>query len=260
MMTNNLVSKEEWSRMPITQRYQTFVRRKFQETENSFYPVIEELINKLEDLGEIHPGDVPDFTIHNFTFIREWQLGDVNTKQVLDILKGMNLADVAEKTLCRRLHHFGEGKEKLYSYTYIKSVHDLIKDKSVPLFKRYLELLVMYFTKMYEIDQKQIKLTWIKQSWLDDGEMSRQISEITLNQMFREVDSNILPNNNHRYQVSDNIVVFDESLSNQSMVCHWILGPKNYIDMFTKEFKITEKIDLETEKDYIKNLIGTFTS
>lgn len=254
------LSKDEWSRLPIIGRYQHFVRRKYQEMENNYYCYTDELEQKLADLGEIRPNNIPQFTLNTFSFIKDWQYGDVSTEYVYNILKGMNLPDVAEKTVCRRLRNFMEGKEHRYpaSYEYTYAVHERLKVACVPLYLKYLELLLKYFEKMVEIDKSQIRMTWIEKIFKKNGEIHTSAHDITLNQAFREIDSTIIPNNSHRYSVGDHVLVFDEDLGNEDTICHWIFGPKAYIEQLKKEFHVTEVIDLKEEKQYIQNLIRTF--
>lgn len=260
--TMKTVSELEWTHMSIVGRYQHFTRRKFQEMENIYYRHTDDLTQKLEDLGEIDSAFIPNFTLHTFSFLKEWQHGDVNTDYALSLLKGFDLPSVAEKTICRRLQNFMHGKEKSapQSYEYIKAVHDRLLVHCVPLYLKYLEMLVKYFEKMKSIDQTQIRLTWIERIYQNNGEVSTRAKEVTLNQMYREIDSNILPHNDHRYVVGDNIVVFDEDLANEDLACHWVFGPKEYIKILKDRFKITESMSVLDEKDYIKKLIGTYIS
>ena len=257
-MNKTVIPADVWHRLPIIQRYQHFMRRKFQEMENIYYPMIDDLIHKLDDLGEISPEHIPNFNLHMFTFIKEWQAGDVSTEYVLGLLRGMNIESVAEKTICRRLRNFMYGKDKLDSFNYIKAVHDNLQVKCVPLYAKYLELLVKYFEKMHEIDQKQIRLTWIEQIFKKNGEVSTRSREITLNQLYKEIDNYIIPHNDHRYGVGDNVVVFDEDLSDDDLACHWIFGPKQYIKLIKEQFRVTETMNLIEEKAYIQKLIGTY--
>lgn len=260
--TMNLTSipPSQWANLPLIQKYQHFLRRKFQEMENMYYPFIKELLHKLEDLGEIHPDSIPDFNIHNFTFLTEWQHGEVSTEYVLSLLKSLNLQNCAEKTICRRLRNFMHGKQKLLSYTYIKAVHDNLEAKCVPLHLKYLEMLVKYFEKMHEIDKAQIKLTWIEQIFTGTGENKIRAREITLNQMYREINSGIIPHNEYKYTIGDNIMVLDEYLTANDMACHWIFGPKQYIDLLKTRFKVSETMDISHEKDYVKRLVGKYVN
>jgi hypothetical protein len=254
------IPEDEWHRMPIIQRYQHFMRRKFQEMENVYYPFVDELSQKLDDLGEISPDHIPEFVLHTFAFIKEWQYGEVSSEYVLNLLKGMNAESVAEKTICRRLRNFMHGKEKLDSYHYIKAVHDQLQVKCVPLYLKFLQLQTRYFEKMVEIDKKQVQLMWIEQTFSKNGDISNHAREISLNQMYREIDSNIIMNNDYKYVVGENMIVFDESLKNDDLACHWIFGPKNYISMLKNSFKVTEIMNIGDEKEYIQRLIKAHIS
>jgi len=253
-----IMSSEEFAKMSVVQRWQHYLRRKYQEVENSYYPHVEELVQKLEDLGEIHPDYIPDFTIHTFSFIKEWQYGEVNTAFVLGILSGMNVQSVAEKQITRRLQNFMQGREKTcpQSCEYIKAVIDQLTVKTVPLYQKYLEMLVKYFNKMYEIDRAQVRLSWIEQIFNSNGEVTVQAREITLNQMFRELDATIIRRNEHKYVIGENVVIFDEDPGNENTVVHWIFGPKSYIKILKEQFAVTESMSLVNEKDYLKRLIG----
>lgn len=253
-----VISIDKWKKMPIIDRYQHFLRRKFQEVENVYYPHVDELTKKLVDLAEINPEHIPDFSLHTFTFLREWECGDVTTRYVLDLLKNMNLSDCAEKTVCRRLRNFMTGKEKLDSYMYITAVHDRLKLVCVPMYLSYLEMLLKYFEKLYEIDKRQVKLTWIEQTFLKTGEVTYKATDISLNQIFKEIDSNIVPYNGNKYSVGDNILVFDEDVPDNPLACHWVFGPKEYIKLLQNKFKVTETMSLTEEKAYIKKIIRNF--
>lgn len=254
-------SADEWQRMPIIARHQNFTRRKFQEMENMYYSHIEELIKKLDHFNEIPKVSIPDFTLHTFSFIKEWQYGEVDTKHVYNLLKGMNLPDTAEKTICRRLKNFMNGRGIEHapdSYAHIKAVHDRLQQYCVPLYLKYLELLLRFFEKMYLIDQSQIRLTWIEQIFKKTGEVTVFARDITLNQMYRELDSSIFPNSDHKYILGDNVIVFDENLNNEDTACHWIFGPQAYIAHLKDLFNVVEKMDLSHEKEYLKRVMSTF--
>jgi hypothetical protein len=259
-MQYKMPSRDEWKLMPKIERYQHLTRRKFQEMENKYYSYIDGLTQKLDDIGEIHPDYIPDFTLHTFTFIKDWQYGDVNTQYAYTLLKGMNLADVAEKTVCRRLKNFMMGKERQSpaSCEYISAIHDKLKIECVPLYLSYLNMLLKLFEQMVLIDDSQMRLTWIEQVFKKNGEINSRAREITLNQMYREIDNQIIPHNEHKYIVGENIIVFDETLTDEGIACHWIFGPKEYIKHLKTQFKVIEYMNLTEEKNYIKKLIGAF--
>lgn len=248
----------DFSKMTKIQKYQHFTRRKFQQVENEYYPLIDELTEKMADLREVQK--IPDFTLYTFSFLKDWQHGVVDTGFVLAILRSMDLKDVAEKQLTRRLTNFilsNEGRCPV-SCEYVKDVRDQLIQKAVPLYETYLSMLVKFFQKMHEIDQSQIRLTWLEQTFRHNGEVSTEIRDVTLNQAFRELQSNVICHNTHKYIVGNNLIVFDEDLADEDLACHWIFAPKTYIEQLKTLFQVEEKMDLKTEKDYIKKLIGAY--
>lgn len=250
----------KFSDMSKIEKYQHFTRRKFQEVENMYYPYMDELESKLEDLGEVDPEMIPDFTIYQFSFLKDWQNGDVDSAYVCGLLSNMNFKDVAEKQLTRRLSNYMIGKESKcpQSCDYIKTVRDVLVVKAQPLYEKYLEMLFKFFVKMDEIDQAQVRITWLEQIFRKNGEVVLQPKDITLNQAFRELDSSVIPHNDHKYMVGENLIVFDEDLGNEDLACHWIFGPKSYIKLLREQFKVTEYMSVTEEKEYIKKLIGNY--
>lgn len=251
-------SQLEWQKMSKVDRYRHFARRKFQKLENMYYSHVDELVQKLDDIGEIDPRFIPDFALYNFSFVRDWQYGEVSTEYAYGLLKDLKLSDVAEKIVCRRLRNFMHNKEKAapQSCEYIKAVHDQLQVKCVPICVEYLNMLVKFFEQMCIIDKHQARLTWIEQIFTNDGEIKTQVREITLNQMFREIDCSIMQNNSHKYTLGQNILVFDEDLADEATACHWIFGPQLYIKQLQTQFKVTEIIKVSEEADYLKKLIG----
>lgn len=253
-------SSHDFASMSKIQKWQYFMRKQYQKVERNYYPAIDELTQKLADLGEIDPKHIPDFTLYLFSFIKEWQYGDVNTLFVLDLLKNLDMKIVAEKTITRRLQNFMQGKERScpQSCDYIDAVIRYLTVQTVPMYQKYLECLVKFFQEMHKIDQSQVRLSWIEQVFKDNGEVTIQACEISLNQMFREIDCAIIPKNSHKYTVGDNVIVFDEDSGNADTICHWIFGPKSYIKLLREQFKVTESMSLVDEKDYLRKLIGVY--
>lgn len=250
----------KFSEMTKIQKYQHFTRRKFQEVENVYYPYLDELESKLDDLGEFDTQLVPDFTIYQFSFLKDWQNGDVDSAYVCGLMAGMNFNDVAEKQLTRRLTNMMIGRENRcpQSCDYIKAVRDALVVKGIPLYVKYLEMLFKYFQKMDEIDREQVRITWLEQIFRKNGEIVLQPKDVTLNQAFRELDSSVIPHNDHKYMVGENLIVFDEDLGNEDLACHWIFGPKSYIKHLREQFNVTEYMSVTEEKEYIKKLIGNY--
>ena len=251
----------DFSDMTKLQKWQHFLRRKFQETENSYYPIIDELTQKLHDL-ELHttsgPLKMPDFDIHQFTFIKDWQDGDKSSRQVYSILKTMNMQVVAETSLIRRLDHYMENHKAGRVADYVLPVKALILKHSVPLYVRYLDMLVRYFAKLAETDMAQEKITWIEQSHNSGSTITKTIQDLSINQAIRQLDYQVIPFNNHRYSVGNNLICLDENLAKGAHAVHWLFAPKAYIDELKKQFKIADVMDLVQESAYIQKLIGEY--
>lgn len=253
------ISLTDFEKMTRLEKYQYYSRKRFQEVENHYYPLIDELVKKLDDLGELHPDFIPDFTLHTFSFIKEWQNGEIDTAEVVSLLSKMNFKDVADKQLTRRLNNMMIGRENcVQSATYVGFVCSTLTEKAVPLYESYLNMLYMYFKKMLEVDQSQVKLTWLEQIWKANGEVSVRATDISLNQLFRSFDTHVIPYNEHKCVVGDNVLVFDEDLGNDDLACHWIFAPKSYIDTLRSRFNVKETMSLAEEKDYLLKLTKVY--
>lgn len=249
----------DFRNMRPIQKYQHFTRRKLQETENMYYPLIDAMMEKIIDLEEVDKKMVPDFDLYNFSFIVEWQTGLVSTRFVLDLLKGMDHKNIAEKQLTRRLTNFIKDKEMSCPRTcdYVREVRKQLLEKAVPIYVRYLELLTKYFDKMYEIDAAQIPVTWLEETWRHkSGEATSSVREMSFNQVYRDIQANVIPNSTHRYFVGKNLIVFDETVSEDITFLHWIFLPESYAAQLKKLFDITEEMPIKDEKPYIQKIIG----
>lgn len=255
--TDNL----KFANMTKLQKWQHFLRRKFQETENSYYPIMDEFTQKLADL-EIHTRTgilkMPDFDIHQFSFIKDWQIGQKSSKEVYSILKTMNVSEVAETSLTRRLDHYRANNKTQVIADYIEPVKALILKNSVPLYSSYLNMLVRYFAKLVEADMMQEKVTWIEQLHDSNAKISKKIQDMTINQVVRQLEHQVIPFNNRKYSVGKNLICLDEEMTHGAHAVHWIFAPQVYIDELKKEFKIVDVMSIDQETDYIKSLIGTY--
>lgn len=251
---------KHYDRMTKIEKYQHFTRRKLQEVENLYYPLVDELKKKLIDIGEVPEKFIPDFNLYTFSFIKEWQTGLVNTEFVLALLKSMNFSNVAEKQLTRRLTNFIHDKEQnsLKTCDYVREVRNQLIEKAVPVYVKYLEMLTKYFQKMYEIDQLQVKVTWLEQVWRSNGEVRASVRDMPLNQVYRDLMSNVAPHNSHKYFVGKHVVVFDEELGENDSAIHWLFAPQSYIEQLKKSFQIVEEMSIHEEKAYIKKIIGDY--
>lgn len=261
MNTISATKQPQFSDMSKIQKWQHFLRRKFQETENAYYPIIDDLTQKLADL-ELHTrkGELkfPDFDIHQFSFIKDWQDGDKSSRQVYAILKTMDMPLVAETQLTRRLDHYMHGRQETIIGDYVIPCKELVLRKAVPLYAKYLDMLVRYFAKLVEIDQQQEPVTWLEQMHNEDGTIARKIEDLSLNQVIRQLDHQVIPFSDTRYTVGDNIICLNEEMARGAYAIHWLFAPKSYIDELKKQYKIKDVMDIKQEAEYIGKLIGAY--
>lgn len=255
----DIPSIDIYKKMTVSERWQYYLRRRFQELENIYYPIIDNLTAKLADMEEVNASLIPDLDIPQFSFIKEWQNGDVTSQHVLTILKTMNFEKVAETQLTRRLTNYVHSKEKTLIGDYVLPCCAMISKRAVPLYVTYLNLLCKYFEKLVEIDNSQEKITWIEQVHQPNLLVERKIEDLTFNQVLRQLDYQVIPYNSTRYYIGDNILCLDEELSRGAHAIHWILAPKVYIDHLKTTFNIKDVMDIKQEAEYIKNIIGAYT-
>lgn len=245
--------------LTIIQRWQKYMRNKYMELERAYYPVVDDLEQKLHDMSDINKKDIPDFNIHEFTFIRDWQRGEINADQVLTILKTMKYEQVAHAKLTRRMTNYMTYSNKNILQDYIIPVRAIIENNALPVYITYMQMIEMFFKRVADAEKTQLKVTWIKQISEDDKTTSKtEVNDLTLNQVVRKIDTKILPFNNHKYFAGDNIICMDEDLANVGHAIHWIFASKEYIDILKKQFEITDSMDIKHEGVYIRNMIKAF--
>jgi hypothetical protein len=257
----SILSNKRPSDRTILERWQHTLRQRFQTAENAYYSITDDLIQKLDNLtDEKEKKHLPDLTIQQFTFIKAWQDGDKTSKEVLDILDTLDFENIALTQLTRRLEHYLKDKQDSVFSDYVLPCKQLIITNAVPYYAKYLDTLHRYFKKLVEADNAQEKITWLERIYLKDDSLKSRIEDFSLNQTSRRLDCHIIPFNNTRYFVGDNILCLDEELSDGAYCIHWIFGTKSHIDILKKEFNIKDKMDISQEAEYIKSIIGAYVN
>jgi len=257
MMPTPISNSPDFENMTKPEKYRHFLRRRFQELENSYYAITDELTQKLADLDGVNKKLIPDLDIRSFSFIKEWQYGDISSKQVLTILKSQNPIKTAETQLTRRLTNYMIGKEGRVC-DYILPCRELIMRTSVPLYIRYLGFLQKYFEVLTEIDAAQEKITWIEQVHDKDGAIKMKAQDMPLNQAIHQIEHQVIPFNNHKYFLGKNMICLDEDMAQETTAIHYICAPQCYIEELKKMFKVKDEMDLKTDAEYIKRIIGVY--
>ena len=254
------IKSPDFSKLTLMEKWQYLLQKKFNQVELAYYPIIDNLTQKLSDLDTIDKKLIPDFTIEEFSFIKQWQNGEVDSKYVFDILRlqEKDFEKIAIAKITRRLSNYILHKENSTAIEYVKTVRDKLLVTTVPVYRTYLDMLLKYFRKAVEIDTPQEKMTWIEQIFKSDGTSATRIWDYTFNQTVRQIDTYVLGYNEYRYSVGSNMVAFDEDLTGGVRAIHWICGPTGYINELKNQFKVTKSMDMLEEKEYIKRIIGAF--
>ncbi len=247
-----------FSNMTKIQKYQHFLRRRFQEVENLYYPIVDDLTQKVADLtGNIkHP--MPDLTLNQFTFIKDWQYGDLSSSEVAQILKTFKIDDVAKAQLTRRLNNYLLIEKNELVRSYVAPCINLITTNVAEKYESYLRLLINYFDKLVEIDKNQEQITWIEQFYDLDSSVRNRINDMPFNQAIFQLENQVIPYNGTKYYIGDNIVCLNEEAGQGAYAMHYIFAPKCYIDELKDRFKIAERMEFSKESTYLKRLIGVY--
>lgn len=231
--------------------YRENLQKKYMRVESLYYNEIDELIEKLDDI-EINP--IPLFDLREFTFINDWSDGNITSSAVLKILESFAIEDVAKNRITRRLFNYMFDVPETADY--VKDVLERLKERVVPIYIDYLKVLTMYFKKLEEIDKRQEKITWLRNTFSDETGSLTEVQEYTFNQAIKYLDTFVLDKSEVQYTVGNNIIVFGESKKVGNPVFHWLFAPKSYVDFMKDLYDIKEKMDIGDNTEYIKNMIG----
>ncbi len=252
----------EWSKtMPklqnnytnILERYQGFLKRKFNEVEDVYYSEVDELTQKLGDLDSKFE-DV-DFNLKNFSFIKEWEEGLVDSKYVYNIVRSWDAEEIAHTSMTRRMNNFMFKYEDTADY--VKYTLAQVKEKALPLYIKYIEMLKKFFEKAADCDSKQEKITWITITAFKDNTTTNYAYDFTLNQTIRQLERHVIDYADQLFYMGNNAVCFNESPDTSGIIrSHWLFAPQNYINFLKSTYKIREALDLKDDAAYVKNMIA----
>jgi len=114
-----------------------------------------------------------------------------------------------------------------------------------------------FFRNMAEIDQRQMKLSWVQQFMKVDQGTEVVSEEMTLNQTIHHIDAFISGSDHQSFHLRDQVIVFSEEVGVDDRAIHWIFGPRTYIELIRKIFNIKEdlgKLEIEFLKGVIKDV------
>lgn len=246
------------STMNMQERWQYFMRKKYAELEKAYYPIVDDLEQKLSDMEHVDKKQIPDFNIEEFNFIKEWQQGLIDSKSVWDILKTWDLNAVAKTKLTRRLTNYMFHKEDSIVADYVREVRVQLLERAVPVYLTYLQMVLKYFEKLTIEEETEPKITWLEQVFQPDGSQHDGIQDYTFNQVLFQLNTGVMDECESKSYAGDNLIVFDEALSDGLVSMHWLFGPKAYIDEIKLKFNIMKVMDIDVEKAYIKRVVGAY--
>jgi hypothetical protein len=244
--------------MSKLEKYQHILRRRFQEVENKYYPLVDDLCQKLSDMEGVDVKKIPDFDLYPFSFIKDWEEGDISSSHVLSILQTMNMEKTAKTTLTRRLSNYLLTNKSPTVADYVNPCVNLIMRDTFPLYVSYLNFLRSYFEKLSEIDRSQEKVTWLEQVHSKDMTVEKRIADLTLNQVIKQLEYQVTPFTTTKYFFGDNVICLDENLAKGEYCIHWIFAPKSYIDELKILFNIKDDMSIKQEANYVSNLIKAY--
>jgi hypothetical protein len=231
--------------------YQRFLKRKFDSIEAQYYAIVDELTQVLGDLDE--PGIVPqDFTLSEYTFIHQWEDGLISSAKVYEIMDKMNIEHAAKAKITKRLQNYMFKYEVLTPY--IKPVIAKLDGECMDEMIVYLTIMRRFFKKMADIDEKQIKMSWVQQFFKKDKGPEIVSEEMTLNQTIHHIDAFIHESSGQRFHLRDQVIVFDEEVGVDDRAIHWIFGPRTYIELLRVLFNVKDDLGSE-EIEFLKNVI-----
>ncbi len=235
--------------------YKRFLKEKHTQLENVYYAAIDELTQKLGDL-ELPGIVVPDFVLTEFSFIAQWEDGHISSTEVYEIFKKMEgqggYRTAARSKVIKPLQAYLKDNDVFSGF--IKYTLTELETNAVPVMEKYIELMGKAFKHMAEIDARQIKVTWIEQTF-DKGEVWCISEEMSLNQTIRQINAYVARVSDATYFVKDSVVVFDQIHSMDERTINYIFGPRTYIELLKALYEIKSELTGEAEEKYLKEII-----
>lgn len=237
-------------------RYQNSLKIKFEKIEDEYYTIVDELIEKLDDLEPAEKWkEPPEFELGQLRIIQDWESGLASSNDVLDMLEGWDLEETARLHMTLKLRNYMFRNEEFTEY--LKPVIAEVNAKVAPLYLGYLKNLKTFFTRATECDMAQIDLTWLEV--VVGKETKTSIAEMTLNQTVRQLTTFVWRYVDSSFFLGDHIICLNEGPDEKNVHrSHWVFGPKAYIDMLKEIFEINDSLDIQDDIVYIKRLIGPY--
>lgn len=232
--------------------YQRWLKKKFQEIENVYYAQVDELTRFIHDLELPEDIQPMDFTLSQYQFVQDWEDGLIPSAEVYRIMCVMDIENAAKNKIIKRLANYATNNEVLAKY-FKPTIEELNKD-CMDMMVEYLTMMKRAFKKMAEIDDSQIRVTWVQQFFKKDQPDELVHEEMTLNQTIHHIASFIDKTAGQRFHLKDQIIVFDEEIGHEDRAVHWLFAPRQYIELIRVLFRVKESLG-DDEIEFLKNLI-----
>lgn len=232
--------------------YQRWLQKKYSAIEKIYYEHIDELVRYISDLDIDVKFDASDFELTEYSFIEAWQNGLLTSRRVYEIMEMMDIEQAAKAKITKRLQNHMFAHETLGNY--IKPTLTQLDTQCMDLMVEYLTMLRRTFKKMAEIDDEQIKVTWVQQFFKASKADEIVTEEMTLNQTIHHIATFIDRSAGQRFHLKDQIIVFDEEVGHEDRAVHWLFAPRQYIELLRVLFRVKDELG-DDEIEFLKNLI-----
>lgn len=220
-----------------------------QKVEDAYYEQVDQFFVQLDEKDDI---PVMNLEFFPFSFMEDWELGNLDSAEVWESLCAMDYKEAAKNKLTKKLVNLMIKHDHIAGY--VKPTINAVLDNCQHDLIKYLECLEDLFGEYAKIDDEQVQLTWIEQKFRKNGEVVEDCYELSINQIVRQISNYICPNLKKAFHVSEHVVVFDE-VKDEERTVSWFFGPASYMDVLRSEFGITEKLSSSGEYQMLKTIM-----
>ena len=210
---------------------------------------VDKSLDRIEDLMiecfiDPNTGEMFDFSPTEFGSVTKYSKAKLDPE---DVLKSFSYIARSPKQVFRKKNikklkdykaFLEKNVEKLYKA--IDEETERLEKETYPLYVKYFKTLTKYFTNLLELDKTQVKLL---HGFIDHHNNKSLVkTEMSLNKALMFAKNHKLKEYTSVSIQGDFFVFFiDRDIENNLIRSHWFLCPtKDYVDIFRKEFTITD--------------------
>lgn len=236
--------------MSSINKYPRHIMKRFHESEEKFYKIIDSLEGYYIDRGE----EFPAILLDHFSPYLSWCNGFTSSEEVLKTVeKAGDLRKVAETKVTKKLKKFLEaemtrGVRFPQAENKIRTAIEKLEKQVLDPYNSYLVLSKRYIEKIMEEEKNQVKVIYGSRVDKKEGIVWEAM---TLNQSIKYIKHAILPFCERMYIMEDYLVTFESEWGTE-----WFLAPESYVKVFEKVFGITTGISIGKDKKEFYSKIG----